>query len=62
MDIKVYKTNNTRFPWTAEDAEGHKVNGSTKQAAINTLRNLYQILPKVHEDQSVKIPNEVKLI
>lgn len=58
MDIKVYKTTNALFPWTAEDTEGHKVNGATKEAAVNGLRNIYQLLPKVHTQS---VPNEVKL-
>ena len=61
MDIKIYKTKDPRFPWTAEDSEGHSVNGRTKEAAMNTLRIMYQITPKIHEQQEVSIPNEVKL-
>lgn len=61
MDIKVYKTKDPKFPWTAEDTEGHSINARTKDAAINTLRNLYQIVPKIPSQQVVDIPNEVKL-
>ena len=61
MDIKVYKTNNKKFPWTAEDNEGHSVNARTKDAAINTLRTMYQLVPKIIKDQTTAISNEVKL-
>ena len=61
MNIKVYKTKDPRFPWTAEDEDGHSVNARTKDAAINTLKTLYQIIPKVSEQQVVSIPNEVQL-
>lgn len=57
MEIKAYRTNNKRFPWTAEDSEGHSVNAVTKDAAINALKNIYQLLPKVPIPQL----NEVKL-
>ena len=57
MEIKVYRTNDKRFPWTAEDSEGHSVNAVTKDAAINALKNIYQLLPKVSLPQL----NEVKL-
>ena len=61
MEIKTYKTNNPRFPWTAEDDEGHSVEAKTRFAALNTLKTLYHILPKVRDNQRVDIPNEVKL-
>ena len=61
MELKVYRTNNPRFPWTAEDNEGHSVKARTKDAAINTFRLIYKIVPKISEDQRVPITNEVKL-
>ena len=61
MEIKTYKTKDPRFPWVAEDNEGHVVNAKTKDAAINTLKTLYQLVPKISEQQVVSISNEVKL-
>ena len=61
MEIKTYKTKDPRFPWAAEDSEGHVVNAKTKDSAINALRTLYQLVPKISEQQVVSIPNEVKL-
>lgn len=61
MEIKTYKTNDPRFPWAAKDSEGHVVNAKTKDAAINILRTLYQLVPKISEQQVVSISNEVKL-
>ena len=57
MEIKAYRTNNKRFPWTAEDSEGHSVNA----VAINALKNIYQLLPKVPIPQNIGSFNEVKL-
>lgn len=61
MEIKTYRTNNKRFPWTAEDSEGHSVNAVTKDAAINALKNIYQLLPKASIPQNIGSFNEVKL-
>lgn len=59
MDIKVYKTGNKRFPWRAEDAEGHSIDAVTKDAAINCLKNMYHILPTAQNNQHFDIPSEV---
>jgi len=61
MEIKTYRTNNKRFPWTAEDSEGHKIEAATKEAAVNALKNLFHLLPSIADDQRVTIPNEVKI-
>ena len=61
MDIKAYRINNKTFPWRAEDAEGHYIDGKTKEAAMNALRTMFHLIPKVTEDQSVSIPNEVHI-
>lgn len=61
MDVKVYKTDNKAFPWRAEDAEGHYIDGRTKESAMNALRTMFHLMPKVSENQSITIPNEVHL-
>lgn len=61
MEIKVHRTDNKAFPWRAEDDEGHYMDGRTKEAAITALKTMFYILPKVHEQQCVAIPNEVRL-
>jgi len=61
MEIKTYRTKNKKFPWTAEDSEGHKIEAVTKESAVNALKNVFHLLPKIAEDQRVVIPNEVKI-
>lgn len=61
MEIKVYKTDNKAFPWRAEDEDGHYIDGRTKEAAMNALKTMFHLIPKVSQDQTVSIPKEVKL-